>query len=245
MTTRRPYFAIIGALAGFLMGYFYATHYNRQAPATTASPAGRPGTAALPPGHPPLGPSEAEITESIQAADREPTNFEAQVKAGLTLYRGGRLEDALKYLERANALKPDDYDTLVQLGNVNFDLGDHLLEHNDLAQSNVRFAEASRWYERALVKNPRDVNVQTDYGLTFYKRQPRDLDRAITAYKKSLEIDPTHTPTLYNLTVALMEKGNFEEAEAMLRRLQEVAPSEPAVQNLRQELARRQSGPTS
>lgn len=244
MTTRRLYFAIMGVLVGFLIGYFYATHYNRQAPMTTASPAARPGATAtaLPADHPPIGPSEAEITQSVQAADQDRANFQAQMTAAMTLYRAGRLEEALKYFERANALKPDDYDTLVQLGNVNFDLGDHFLEHSDVAQSNARFAEASRWYERALAKNPNDVNVRTDYGLTFYKRQPRDLDRAIAAYKKSLEIDPKHTPTLFNLTVALMEKGEFDEADATLRRLEQVAPAEAAVKNLRQELARRRGG---
>lgn len=244
MTTRRLYFAIMGVLAGFLIGYFYATHYNRQAPMTAASPAARPGTTAtsLPPDHPPVGPSEAEIAQSVQAADQNRTDFQAQMTAGMTLYRAGRLDEALRYFERANALKPDDYDALVHLGNVNFDLGDHFLEHNDVAQSNARFAEARRWYERALAKNPNDVNVRTDYGLTFYKRQPRDLDQAIAAYKKSLEIDPNHTPTLFNLTVALIEKGEFDEADATLRRLEQVAPAEAAVKNLRQELTRRRGG---
>jgi len=149
------------------------------------------------------------------------------------------LEDALKYYERAGKIKPDDYTTLVQLGNVHYDLGDHYLETEDVNQSNSHFVEASKWYERALAKNPNDVNVRTDYGLTFYKRQPKDLTRAIAEYRKSLEVDPQHLQTLHNLTVALMEKGNLDEAEATLRRLEAIVPNAPVIQSLRQEISNR------
>jgi tetratricopeptide (TPR) repeat protein len=238
---QRFYFGIIGLLVGFIVGFFYANHYNKTATPTMPT-AGVPGMSGqLPPNHPPIGPDEAEITKTVQAADSSQDSFEAQVTAAGSLYRAGKLEDALKYYERAGKLKPDDYNVLVQLGNVNFDLGDHHLEHQDAAQSNARFIEAGKWYERALAKNPSDVNVRTDYGLTYYKRQPKELDRAAAEYRKSLGVDPKHPQTLHNLTVTLMEKGDLNEAEATLRRLEQVVPDAPLIQTLRQEINNRRS----
>ncbi|MCS6816165.1 MAG: tetratricopeptide repeat protein [Blastocatellia bacterium] len=237
MKLQSIYFGIIGLLVGFIAGFFYANHYNRaNAPSPSSTAMGE-----LPPGHPPIGVNEAEITQSVQRADAQPQNFDAQVTAATVLYRAGRLEQALKYFERANALRPDDYNTLVQLGNVHFDLGDHYLQHQDTAQSNAHFQEASRWYERALAHKPNDVNVRTDYGLTFYKRQPRDLDRAIAEYRRALAADPKHPQALHNLIVALTEKGELDEAEATLKRLEEIAPGAHILETLRQEIANRRN----
>ena len=237
---RNLYFGIIGLLIGFIAGFFYANHYNR-ANAPSPSPT---MTGQLPPGHPPIGPSESEITQSVRRADEQPQNFDAQITAGTLLYRAGRLEQALPYFERANALRPDDYNTLVQLGNIHFDLGDHYLQHQDVPQANAHFREAGRWYERARARNPDDVNVRTDYGLTFYKRQPRELERAIAEYRRALAAEPKHPQALHNLIVALTEKGELEEAEALLKRLEEIAPGAHILETLRQEIAtrRRQRG---
>jgi len=231
------YFGIIGLLVGFIAGFFYANHYNR-----AGTPSGSPSLMGqLPPGHPPIGASESEIAQSVERADAHPQDFDAQITAATVLYRAGRLEQAATYFQRANALRPDDYNTLVQLGNVHFDLGEHYLQHQDAAQSNTHFREAERWYERALARNPNDANVRTDYGLTFYKRHPRDLDRAIAEYRRALAIDPRHPQALHNLVVALTEKGELEEAEATLKRLEEVAPGAHVLDALRREIANRRS----
>jgi len=237
MRLHNLYFGIIGLLVGFIAGFFYANHYNRaNAPSSSATMMGQ-----LPPGHPPIGASEDEIAQSVRRADERPRDFDAQVTAATMLYRAGRLEQAATYFERAHALRPDDYNTLVQLGNVHFDLGDHHLQHQDVAQSNRHFQEASRWYERALAQNPTDANVRTDYGLTFYKRQPRELERAIAEYRRALATDPKHPQALHNLIVALTEKGELDEAEAMLKRLEEVAPGAHILETLRQEIATRRT----
>ncbi len=231
------YFGIIGLLVGFIAGFFYANHYNRaSAPSGSLTSMGQ-----LPPGHPPIGASESEIAQSVERAEAQPQDFEAQMTAATVLYRAGRLDQALTYFKRANALRPDDYTALVQLGNVHFDLGEHHLQHQDTTQSNEHFREASRWYERALAQNPNDVNVRTDYGLTFYKRQPRELDRAIAEYRRALAVDPRHPQALHNLVVALTEKGELEEAEATLKRLEEVAPGAHVLEALRREIANRRS----
>jgi len=235
MKLHNLYFGIIGLLVGFIAGFFYANHYNR---ANAPSPS---AMMSLPPGHPPIGASESEITQSVQRADEQPQNFDAQITAATLLYRAGRLEQALTYFERAHAIRPNDVNTLVQLGNVHFDLGEHHLQHQDTAQANTHFQEASQWYERALAHNPNDANVRTDYGLTFYKRQPRELDRAIAEYRRALAADPKHPQALHNLIVALTEKGELEEAETLLKRLEEIAPGAHILDTLRQEIANRRN----
>ncbi len=235
MRLHNLYVGVIGLLVGFIAGFFYANYHNR-----TNAPLS-PSTMSLPPGHPPIGASESEIAQSVQRADERPQDFDAQVTAATVLYRAGRLEQALTYFERANAIRPDDYNTLVQLGNVHFDLGDHYLQHQDTVQSNAHFQEAGRWYERALTQKPDDVNVRTDYGLTFYKRQPRELERAITEYRRALATNPKHPQALHNLIVALTEKGELDEAEALLKRLEEVAPGAHILDTLRQEIANRRN----
>ena len=130
-------------------------------------------------------------------------------------YQIQRFDDARKFYEAANKLKPADAEPLVKLGNVNFDL--------------KKFEEAEKWYNAALKKDPKQVSVRTDYGLTFFLRTPPDVDRAISEYQTSLGIDPNHEITLQNLVVAYREKGDVENARKTLERLAKVNPDNPAV----------------
>ena len=101
---------------------------------------------------------------------------------------------ALEFLDHAYKIKPNDFDVLTQLGNVNFDL--------------KRYPEAEKWYQLALKIKPDDVSVRTDLGLSYYFREPRELDQAIAVYRESLKYDPRHEKTLQNLTAALIDKGD-------------------------------------
>ena len=221
-------FAVIGLLVGLIVGFLGANQINRKAAEqrpVTASNTAAPGQS-LPPDHPPLGPtgnssqpSEGgalpQVTEALERARQQPENFEAQMTAADLYYQIQRFEDARKFYEAANKLKPAETEPLVKLGNVNFDLD--------------KFVEAEKWYDAALKKDPKQVSVRTDYGLTFFLRTPRDVDRAIREYQTSLGIDPNHEITLQNLVVAYREKGDAENAGKTLERLAKVNPDNPAV----------------
>jgi tetratricopeptide (TPR) repeat protein len=125
-------------------------------------------------------------------------------------------------LTRANQLRPEDQQAIIALGNANFDAN--------------RFEIAEKWYTAALVKNPKDINVRTDLGLTFLFREQQNLDRAIQEFRRSLELNPRHGQTLQNMTVALIKKGNVSEAEAMLSKLREVNPGNQSLQKLTADL---------
>lgn len=215
----------IGLFLGGVGGYFYADHYNRVGPAAPGMGNTQMGAGQLPPGHPEMPQVDpAQIEAATKAADEKAQDFDAQLSAAQLLYRAGRFEDAAKYFERAHKLKPDDYDVIVQIGNAHFDQGMTEIQQEASDHASKHFVEAAQWYEQALKKKPDDVNVRTDYGLTFYFRQPQELTKAIEQYRRSLQVDPMHRQTLANLTIALAEQGNLSEAQATLAKLEEVAP---------------------
>lgn len=226
---------IIGLLLGLIVGFMFANSINQRGNVATA-PQGAQQNQALPPDHPPItsntqpaAPDMANVQEAINLAKSDQNNFAAQMKAADYTYQVQRYEDAIQYLRRANQLQPDNYDAIVQLGNVNFDAN--------------HFEEAEKWYTAALQKKPDDVNVRTDLGLTFLLREPANLDRAITEFRASLERDPAHLQTLQNLTVALTRKGNATEARTVLAKLEEVSPGNPAITSLRADVDKLQSQP--
>lgn len=229
MTKENFLFGIIGLLLGLIIGFMFANSVNQSATPTVASMANQPGikpNAALPPGHPEVSNQQAEnmpeVQEAIEKAKKEPENFDAQIKAAEMYYQIGRFNGAIEFLEKANKIKPEDYDTIVNLGNAYFDAN--------------RYEEAEKWYTTALVKNPDNINVRTDMGLTFIFRQPPNYDRAIQEFQRSLEKDSNHSQTLQNLTVAYTKKGDLENAKSTLARLESADGKNSTIPKLREEI---------
>lgn len=225
-------YGIIGLLAGLIIGYIGTNSINRAAPASAAAVPSSGTNAApseLPPDHPPTGNDKAsgagmqgEVLATIDKARTSPEDFDAQMKAASLYYQIKRFDKAFELFQRAQKLKPNDFEALSSLGNVSFDL--------------KRFADAASWYERALKVRPDDVNIRTDLGLTYYLREPRDLDRAITTYRASLRYAPRHEQTLQNLITALLDKGDTVTARGFLRQLEEVNANNAALAQFRAKL---------
>lgn len=220
---------------GFIVGFMFANNANQRAVAAQPAAPSLAQNKQLPPDHPPIQPGAeqsgegmVDVQAAIKLAKDQPDNFEAQMKAAEAFYQIQRFDDALEYLKRANQIKPDSYDTIVTIGDVNFDSG--------------KYEEAEKWYTQALKIKPDNVNVRTDLGLTFFFRNPQDIERAIKEFKASLEIDPNHVQTLQNLTVAYTKKGDAAQAQATLQRLEKVAPDNQALAKLRTDLEALRSG---
>ena len=128
---------------------------------------------------------------------------------------------------RASAMKttaqqnPTDAVTRVQLGNMYFDAG--------------RFQDAVDWYEAALKIHPKDVNVSTDLGISYYyMNQP---DRALAQFDRSLGIDPGHAKTLLNIgIVRAFGKQDLKGAADVWQKVLVVAPSSEEARAARQAL---------
>jgi len=219
MNGQRILFAVIGIVIGFIGGFILANSINRNAPPQTANLPIQPQNL---PNNPQITAQMPDVVEAIDMAKNEPENFAAQLKVGDMYAQIGRFDKATEFFVSANRIKPDDYQTIVKLGNS-------YIEINNLP-------EAEKWYSKALEIKPDDVNVRSDLGLTFYKRQPPDLDRAVKEYNLALALDPHHEATLQNLTVAFWDKKDADAMQSTLEKLEKANPNNPVVPKLKQEL---------
>ena len=223
-------YGIIGLLAGCIIGFLFANNLNQgqqiqlaSVPPTMTGNIPPPSSQNLPLEHPPLGtnpnaPTGAplqEVTEALKKAESQPNDFKAQLDVGDLYYQIQRYDESAKFYERAAKIRPDLPEVLIKTGNAFFDA--------------ERFETAEKWYAAALAKTPGDVNVRTDLGLTFYLRNPPNVDRAIKEYKISLENNPNHELALQNLIVALRDKGDTKATQEIIDRLAKINPNNPVL----------------
>lgn len=224
MTKENVLFIVIGLLAGFMIGFFFANSVNQGALVATQPGIQQPG-AAMPSGHPAIpgaGGSIPEVQAAIDNARQNPEDFEAQMKAAELYYQIQRFEGAIEFLKKASELKPEDNTVVVNLGNAYFDA--------------ANYSEAEKAYVKALAKKPDDLNVRSDLGLTFIFRENPNYDRAIQEFTRVLQADANHVQALQNLTVAYTKKSDKTSASATLARLEGVDAANAAIPKLREEI---------
>lgn len=225
-------FGVFGLIVGLVVGFIFANSVNKTVaqPTTTqtATNTSSSSNPALPSDHPPLGTQSGsanptggaipQVMESIEKAKQQPQNYEAQMTAADLYYQIQRFDDAAKFYEAASKLKPAEAEPMIKAGNAHFDA--------------EKYEIAEAWYAKALEKEPKNLGVRTDYGLTFYLRTPRDIDRAVKEFKAALAIDPNHEITLQNLALAYSEAKDAENLKSTIEKLKTVNPNNPAVKKL-------------
>jgi cytochrome c-type biogenesis protein CcmH/NrfG len=172
--------AVICLVVGIALGYFIR---GSESPAQPATSAGAATPAGMPAGQ--MGPGQLQPIPQQQSPDV----VAAAAKPML---------DALK----AN---PDDWDKLVQLGNLYYD-------------NNV-FPEAITYYQRAVKIRP-DPNVLTDLGTSYFNIG--DSKTALAKYAEALKYDPKLVNALLNTGIVKWQglkdpKGAIEVWEKLLR----------------------------
>ena len=168
--------------------------------------------------------SDPEIREKIAEADRNPNNYAFQKNLGLALYRYAAmkqdtelLSEVRRLLNRALENDKQDYDVIVTLGNIHFDIG-------YFKKDNSQLEKAREFYLTALAQKPNDVDVRTDLGLTYFLVNPSENEKAINEFQKSLQSNPKHEKTLQVMTQTFLKQENVKEAETYLIKLREVNP---------------------
>ena len=223
---KRFLYGIGGLVIGLIIGFVAANSINRNSINQQTAAQNVPATKApLPNSQPTVAVQTtqdgmlAQVNETLEKAKVEPDNFEAQAKAGDMYAQIQRFDKAIEFYENARKIKPDDYQTIVNIGNSYLD--------------SRQYEQAEKWYLQALEKKPDDINVRTDLGVTFVERANPDFERAAKEFQTSLQKNPRHEPTIYNLGVAYFKKGNLEEAQKTLRQLETINPQSQLIERLK------------
>jgi cytochrome c-type biogenesis protein CcmH/NrfG len=116
---------------------------------------------------------------------------------------------------------PKDFDSIVELANMNFD------------QKN--YDDAINLYKKALVIRPDALNVRTDMGTAmFYLNK---YDDAIATFQEVLKTDSNNAQALFNLGVAMLHgKNDPKRALEYWQKLVETNPNHPQAEFVRQQI---------
>jgi cytochrome c-type biogenesis protein CcmH/NrfG len=158
--------AVITLVIGIAVGYF--ARGSASAPVANV-PENAQSAMQAPAQSPGMGPAQLPGSAPDQA---QPASPEALAKAA---------EPLLAQLKS----NPDNFNVLVQLGNVYYD-----------GQS---YPQAIEYYEKALKIQPNNPDVRTDLGTSYW--YSGDADKALTNFQKSLAIRPNHPGTLFNVGI--------------------------------------------
>jgi len=112
---------------------------------------------------------------------------------------------------------PNDFETLVKLGNIYYD--------------NQQYQNATQYYERALKIHPENPDVRTDLGTCYW-----DLgaaDKALAEFNRTLTYRPDYAQTLFNIgIVKLQGKKDAKGAITAWQRLLDTNPNYPQKQQV-------------
>jgi len=129
----------------------------------------------------------------------------------------------LDELKQRVAANPNDFDSLVQLGNMYADV--------------AKYPQAIEYYDKAL-KVRDDANVRTDLGIA-YKESGR-VDEALAQFRRVSDAAPESWQALYNVIVIEGQMKRFDAARADLVKLKKLRPNDPQVAQVEQALSAQQ-----
>ncbi len=229
--------AIIGILAGFTIGFIFANSINRaEIERLKSEVLNKVDNSASPASTDTLDLTDEQISGAIAKADAEPKNLELQKNLGLNLYRYANLKQNAKLLPEAERLlrraisdNSTDYELIVSMANLLFDL-------SQSKKSSENLKESQSFYERALKIKPDDSDVRADYGLTFFLAEPAAIKEAIEQYQKVLQQKPDHEKSLQNIVAALIKQKDSAEATKYLTKLREINPKNENLTDLQNQI---------
>lgn len=168
-------------------------------------------------------------------------------KLAQALMQAQQWDKAKQELELSQNLNGKDLETLLALGEVYLQLGNPgraagffdsaaLLDDKDprpkvgLAETYLRrgnMASALKIYEIQLLRYPKDAALHRAYGEALVEaKQPR---KAISEFRRALELDPQDRATRQALTRTLLAEGNLPEGIEQLRLLAQENPGPVAL----------------
>ncbi|MBI2876290.1 MAG: tetratricopeptide repeat protein [Candidatus Tectomicrobia bacterium] len=162
--------------------------------------------------------AEAEFREALRL---QPGHRRALRELAWTLFAQRRIDAALPYFEQLVRLHPREAQARVDLGWAYAGLGWH--------------QRALQEYEAVLRQDPRHIYAWVNQGWSLY--QLNEYARAEAAYRKALSLDPNALDARVNLVLLYLKTREEEKARAELARALQIAPQDPRLLRLQQELA--------
>jgi Flp pilus assembly protein TadD len=125
------------------------------------------------------------------------------------------VQQQLAALKDAIAKDPNNFDALVQLGDMYMDA--------------AKFPQAAEYLERAVAARD-DANVRTDLGICY--KQAGQPDKALAEFQRAATMAPDQWQPLFNEAVVLVDLHRMDEARLVAGKLQQMKPGDPEVQKL-------------
>ena len=184
-----------------------------------------------------------EIGERALTEGGDPIALNALL--GMLRCQSGELEAGVEHLKIAHAGRPDDPKIATNLAMALQQLERHPealavvteeLARNDaslqlerlrgfIALSFDNFHVAIRSYERVVATDPNDWEAWNNLGNA--RRIAEDSAGAVEALRRATELAPDARPVRLNLATAIIRSGDWNEAEAELRRMAADFPDDP------------------
>lgn len=151
-----------------------------------------------------MSPVPSQLQEKVaqrSAESKQESQLKELTSEGDLLRQNNQMEDARRVYEKALALSPDNPDVHRRLAIV--------------ADLQGNFAAADEHYRATLRLRPRDVDVMSDRGYSYWMR--RNPQQAELVLREALLIDPSHKRAMANLAKIYSEQNRYPEALAMFR----------------------------
>ncbi|NOT61700.1 MAG: tetratricopeptide repeat protein [Acidobacteria bacterium] len=135
MQREKLLYALIGVLLGAILGYLGTDALNQKyATAVTTPPATNAAANNESAPESAAGEMQADVTATLERAQKEPQNFAAQVEAGKLYAQISRFDQAVAFLTQARKLNPKDEELLQLLTAALLSKGDKAAAREALQQ---------------------------------------------------------------------------------------------------------------
>jgi cytochrome c-type biogenesis protein CcmH/NrfG len=166
------------------------------------------------------GSASPAVQASASAAAQQDVSAQGQQSAQAA---EAALTQAVAPFVEAVQKNPQDFNALVQLGNMYYDAR--------------QYPSAIEYYERALKIHPENPDVRTDMGTAYW--YAGNIEKALSELQTSLKYRPGHPQTLFNLGWIRWQgkadpKGAVEAWETLLK----ANPDYPQKQQVEQNIAK-------
>jgi tetratricopeptide (TPR) repeat protein len=154
----------------------------------------------------------ATIRKDLKGATEEEKEYAEEFALAAQAYSRNKFEDALKHLDRALEIKPND---------------DRIWYNRGIALNSLRrFDEAIASYDRALKINPNKNEAWNNRGNVFLNLNR--YDETIASYDRALKIKPDDDQAWYNRGITLARLNRHDEAIASYDYALEIKPDNHA-----------------